>query len=305
MQGSTVSFDPPPYSFSFIAAPDDLLPYVNALYVFRTDLARMDEILPAYSGQLALLISGSAELACPEAPVGTIGDAFFLAPQMKATPFKAYGPVHGIGVSLTSQGWAAITGLPVNEVHSRQLAPDACLPAPLAARLASLPEARRKGECDDAALADRLIALVRDGVTELPERHARLIRTTFDWLGESFSPRLEDLYARLPFSQRQAQRLILRFFGQPPATLLRRFRAIRAASLLAMPGLAPEVIAQIREAYYDQAHFIRDIREFVGRTPRALGPDEDTVVKDMLGPEGYGMVELIAKDETESDSEAA
>ena len=147
--------------------------------------------------------------------------------------------------------------------------------------------------------------LVRDGVAELPQKHAALIRTTFNWLGESFSPRVEDLYERLPYSQRQAQRLIVRFFGQPPATLVRRYRAIRAASLLALPRLAPEVIAELREAYYDQAHFIRDIREFTGRTPRALGPKEDTVVKDMLGPEGYGMVDLIAKGEADSDSAAS
>lgn len=297
--------DQPPYSFSFIAAPGDLLPYVNALYTFETDLAEMEEILPAYSGQLALFLTGSAEIACPEAPMGEIGDAFFLAPQMKATPFKAKGPVRGMGVSLTSQGWAALTGLPVNECHSRQIAPSACLPPHLAARVQATLEARRKGDLDDAGLADWLVELVRDGVTELPEKHATLIRTTFNWLGESFSPQIDDLYARLPFSQRQAQRLIVRFFGQPPATLVRRYRAIRAASLLAMPKLAPEVIAEIRAAYYDQAHFIREIREFTGRTPRALGPEEETVVKDMLGPEGYGMVDLIAKSEADSDSEAA
>ena len=300
-----MSFDPPPYKFSFIAAPDDLLPHVNALYTFETDLAEMEEFLPAYSGQLTLFMQGSVELACPEQPVGEIGDAFFLAPQMKATPFKAKGPVRGMGVSLTSQGWAALTGLAVNEYHSRQIDPAACLPAALAARVTAALEARCKGALDDTALADRLIKLVRDGVAELPQKHAALIRTTFNWLGESFSPRVEDLYERLPYSQRQAQRLIVRFFGQPPATLVRRYRAIRAASLLALPRLAPEVIAELREAYYDQAHFIRDIREFTGRTPRALGPKEDTVVKDMLGPEGYGMVDLIAKGEADSDSAAS
>lgn len=288
-----------PYTFSFLPAPADLQPYVNALYVFGTGRERLEECLPAYSAQLAIWVSGKAELDLPNPAIGEIGDIYFLAPQMKATPFVAHGPVHGLGVSLTAQGWAALAGRPVDECHSRQLAPDACLPEEMARRLDQLLALRREGQITDSALAEGLAEAVRAGISPLSERHAALLRTTFEWLGESWSPRVEDLYARLPFSQRQAQRLIVRFFGQPPATLMRRYRAIRAATFLSMPQVPSFILEQIRDAYYDQAHFIRDIREFTGRTPSRLGPDEDTVVKDMLSPAGHGLVDPFAATENE------
>ncbi|MCB2088713.1 MAG: helix-turn-helix domain-containing protein [Sphingomonadaceae bacterium] len=285
---------PSPYTFSFLPAPADLQPYVNALYLFGTEREMLVESLPAYSAQLAIFVTGSTEIDLPNPPVGEVGDIFFLAPQMKASPFVAYGPVHGVGVSFTAQGWAALAGRSVDECHSCQLAPDACLPEDMARRLDQLLALRREGQISDAALAEGLADAVRAGITPLSERHTALLRTTFQWLGESWSPRVEDLYARLPFSQRQAQRLIVRFFGQPPATLMRRYRAIRAATFLSMPQVPPFILEQIRDAYYDQAHFIRDIREFTGRTPSRLGPDEETVIKDMLSPAGHGLVDPFA-----------
>lgn len=284
----------PPYSFRFVAAPGDLLPYVNTLYCFATEEPTLAETLPAYSGQLALFLDGSVEIDCPEPAEGAIGDAFFLAPQMRATSFVAKGPVRGVGVSLTAQGWAALTQLPVNLHHSRQIAPAQCLSPALVGRIDALLAERRDGQIDDDGLCDALIEVLRKGIKPLSSRHAALVRTTFEWLSESFSPNVEELYARLAYSERQAQRLVTRFFGQPPATLLRRYRAIRAASLLAMPTIPADLVAEIRAAYYDQAHFIRDMREFTGKTPKRIGPHAESIVNDMLSPEGYGMVDLFA-----------
>ena len=87
------------------------------------------------------------------------------------------------------------------------------------------------------------------------------------------------------------------FFGQSPVRLVRRYRAVRAATLLSLPELSEEMEADIREAFYDQAHLIKEIRFFTGRTPKRLLPEGASPVRDMLGPEGYGSVDLFGSGE--------
>ena len=73
----------------------------------------------------------------------------------------------------------------------------------------------------------------------------------------------------------------------------------RAATLLAMPQLPEEIEAEIREAFYDQAHLIKEIRFFTGRTPKRLQPAAGSPINDMLGPDGYGSVNLFGSGEAE------
>ena len=96
------------------------------------------------------------------------------------------------------------------------------------------------------------------------------------------------------FLESRSFRLVKRFFGLPPARLKRWYRAIRAATLLGDSKLSEERRNEIRDAFYDQAHLIRVIREFTGRTPRFLSQPGKSMVNDTLGPEGYGLADLFA-----------
>ena len=80
---------------------------------------------------------------------------------------------------------------------------------------------------------------------------------------------------------------------------VRRYRAVRAATLLSMPQLPDEIEAEIREAFYDQAHLIKEIRFFTGRTPKRLQPNSGSTINDMLGPDGYSSVSLFGAGEAE------
>ena len=149
------------------------------------------------------------------------------------------------------------------------------------------------GELDERAAVDELARVVEEDISPLSERHLQIIDRTLEWLSSSFKPEIADLQDRLPYSERQVQRLVARFFGQPPVRLIRRYRAIRAATLLAMPDLTPNMEAEIRDAFYDQAHMIKEIRHFTGRTPKRLTPSSHSVVTETLGEEGYGAVDLF------------
>lgn len=289
----------PPYSFQFVAAPADLAPYLNSLYVWETQDAQFADVLPAYSGQLVAFVEGEGRMQFDNGVEHTTSDGFFLAPLLQARPFRVAGPARCLGVSLNFRGWAALTNLPVTQWHDRMFELEQGMKPELAARFRALAPAWRKGELDDSAMFDAMADIVREGIAQLPEQHVRVIDRTLEWLSSSFKPELDALYAGLPYSERQVQRLVARFFGQSPIRLIRRYRAVRAATLLSLPHLSDEIEDEIRDAFYDQAHLIKEIRFFTGRTPRRLLPAQGTVVNDMLGPDGYGSVDLFGGNQDE------
>lgn len=287
------------HSFQFVAAPDDLAPYLNSLYVWRSPDDQLDDVLPAYSGQMVIFGEGVGRMQFDSGEISETSDGFFLAPLCQARNFSVSGPAVLFGVSLNFRGWAALSGLSVHDYHDCFLQPDMVLGERLAEEFAELAPRWRAGELDERALLDAMSDIVRRGLSKLPEQHLTVIDRTLQWLSSSFKPDLDRLYDELPYSKRQAQRLVAQFFGQSPVRLVRRYRAVRAATLLSMPQLPEEIEAEIREAFYDQAHLIKEIRFFTGRTPKRLQPGTDSSINDMLGPDGYGSVDLFGSGEAE------
>ena len=287
------------HSFEFVAAPSDLTPYLNSLYIWRSPAEQLDDVLPAYSGQMVVFGQGVGRMQFDEGTVSESSDAFFLAPLCQARNFSVSGPATLFGVSLNFRGWAALSGLSVHDYHDCFLEPGMVLGDSLARKFQGLAARWREGELDDGALLDAMSDIVRQGISQLPEQHLTVIDRTLEWLSSSFKPDLDRLYDQLPYSKRQAQRLVAQFFGQSPVRLVRRYRAVRAATLLSMPQLPEELEAEIREAFYDQAHLIKEIRFFTGRTPKRLQPGGESSINDMLGPDGYGSVDLFGSGEAE------
>jgi len=287
------------HSFEFVAAPPDLAPYLNSLYIWRSPADQLDDVLPAYSGQMVVFGRGVGRMQFDAGAVSETSDAFFLAPLCQARNFSVSGPATLFGVSLNFRGWAALSGLSVHDYHDCFLEPEMLLDDSPAQAFAALGGRWRAGELEDRELLDAMTDVVRRGLSKLPEQHLTVIDRTLEWLSSSFKPELEELYEQLPYSKRQAQRLVAQFFGQSPVRLVRRYRAVRAATLLAMPQLPEEIEAEIREAFYDQAHLIKEIRFFTGRTPKRLQPATGSPINDMLGPDGYGSVNLFGSGEAE------
>lgn len=282
----------PKFRFRFIAAPADLAPYVNTLFVFETDEERLDDILPAYSAQMIAFGCGEARMQFAPDRVGRSSPAFFVTPMQQAAPFSMIGPLRACGASLTAEGWAAVAGLPVDRYGHRKMEAGDVVGPELAAGLATTGHDFAAGRCDAEQACARLADILRHAVKPLLAGHSAFIKETLAWLGADFSPHLSDLLARTGLSERQVQRLSNRHFGQPPARLVRRYRAIRAATFLSQPDLRAQFQDQVIGAFFDQAHMIREIRLFTGRTPSRLG-SEASVTSDTLGPEGYGVIDLF------------
>ncbi|MBX7458698.1 helix-turn-helix domain-containing protein [Qipengyuania sp. 1NDH17] len=287
------------YRFEWVAAPKALTPYLNSLYILRTGETGVADMMPAYSGQLVVTLKGGGTMHFAKGGASRTTPAFLQCPLLQAQEFAIDPHTVMLGVSLNFRGWAALTGLPVDEYSDRSVPVADVFPEEIASPMLALVRQAESGELGEREALDRLAQIVASGISPLSERHLQVIDRTLEWLSSSLKPDIADLQDRLPYSERQVQRLVTRFFGQPPVRLIRRYRAIRAATMLAMPDLTPKLEAELREAFYDQAHMIKEIRHFTGRTPRRLQPKVDSVVKETLGEPGYGSVDLFGGNQDE------
>lgn len=274
----------------FVAASADMRDFVHALFVMRAGEGEMRSIMPAYSAQLLSFAEGSARLDFPGNLARASSDLTFCAPLLQAAPLTLDGPVTVIGASFTPIGWSIFSGLQADAVHDTAFAADTILSdaqlAPLSEALAKFRAGIISGK-DYALIIEDVIRQLCLSSSRAPRvDHRELLQAIESWLESAFNPSVEDLYKAVKLGKRQVQRLCRRYYGVPPTQLAKRYRAIRAAMLLAHEDLSDQVRDEVLSAYFDQAHLIRDVRRYAGYTPKALS--KESLVQNMLDPNGHG-----------------
>jgi AraC-like DNA-binding protein len=81
--------------------------------------------------------------------------------------------------------------------------------------------------------------------------------------------RVEQLAALVGIGPRPLQRSFNKYVGVSPKWVIRRYRLQEAAEALARGDLDNMRDLALRLGYFDQAHFIRDFKAVVGKTPQA------------------------------------
>ena len=284
-------------TFEWVAAPADLAPFVNSFYIMQVGPAAVEDMMPAYSGQLCLVVRGGGTMTFHDGRTDSTRPLFLLGTLTRAQRFTVRPDTLVIGASINNLGWASFVRASAHRVKDASFDGAALLSEETCQRLLAMRDQAAEGALTPRSGVDLLAQEIRQGLRPLSERHEQVISQTLAWLSASFKPEIADLLDALPYSERQVQRLVAQFFGQTPVGLIRKFRAVRAATLLAMEELDPGLEAQVRGSFYDQAHMIKEIRHFVGKTPRRLQPDVDSVVRETLGEPGYGAVDLFGGNE--------
>ena len=255
---------------------------MTTFYTFRCEERDIREIQPASIGQLSIFAHGNGSIHFLDGRSDPSHETNLLTPFTAAAPFTVDGPFHAIGAALTPLGWAELTGLHAAR-YSNRLCRAADFLGEDVARLGQhLCTSYRAGEIDGQGCADAMGQWILANLSPISDGHRHLIGLTASWLGSALNPDLAELYAASPYSKRQTQRLVDRYFGQSPTPLRRKYRALRAAALLSQPDLPDEIEAAILEAFYDQPHLIREIRLFAGRTPARLSEEPDSFLTEML-----------------------
>jgi AraC-like DNA-binding protein len=114
----------------------------------------------------------------------------------------------------------------------------------------------------------RVHAFLRERLPEAPDPRGELVaRVVADMRQAGPGERVADLAARHHVSERTLQRLFSAHVGIGPKWVLQRYRLHEAVEQLQARGEIDWARLALELGYYDQAHFARDFRSLVGRTP--------------------------------------
>ena len=246
-------------ALDYVVPGEALAPYVTLFYLFRADVATFEDVERADHAQLRFCLSpGRADYRFANGKRVPAAPNHFVGPTSRARVSRAEGPLRIFGMGLTPAGWEALTGIDADTAR------DCVVPAADRLGLVASDIAGALAVCagaeEMAAVAEpRILALIGAG-------HAAsiaFVRAVDGWLTGGPSPELDDLVAATGLSRRQAERRCNALYGAPPKLLARKYRALRAAVALADGLEAPD-------AFYDQSHMIREIKQFTGLTPRRM-----------------------------------
>lgn len=227
---------------------EDLAPFVEHFWTVAWDLNKPEvhEVLPHPSVHLVLERGNSRLAGVPQGRfVRTLeGRGRVLGTKFRPGGFRGFW--RGSISSLTGRTWALdeIFGSGAETLEARALAEG----EPVAAFevVQNFLRERAPVRNDDARLA-----------AEITERIARDRSIT----------RVEHVAERFGLSIRKLQRLFSEFVGVSPKWVIQRYRLHEAAERIAAEAELDGATLAFELGYADQAHFIRDFRRLVGKTP--------------------------------------
>lgn len=269
------------------APPGDLAPFVTQIYFFRCEENHINDFQPAALGHLIFLLRGTGHLRFRDGHVDQLHRTAIFGPGTAAAEFTFAGPLYDFGIALSPLGFVALTGKSASSYADRAVAATELFGPEIDQLAEQFQDGMNDGSMRFAQMVDAVSTFLLARVSKVPPTHIDLIQRVTDWLSRDLDPDVDQLYAQLTMSRSTAVRLITRYFGSPPKALMRKYRALRTASMLCDPACTPELRVTLEALFYDQPHMIREIRHFVGRTPGALDGDDCKIMRLWLSKDNY------------------
>lgn len=175
---------------------------------------------------------------------------------------KLSGEGWAVGTKFKPGAFTAVTGIEASSITDGRLSPLTAFGAS-AADLGS----RTGAQFDPHAVIAEIEALLVPHAA-IEEPSLELVAAVIDSM-RALPPdtRIEELAVRHHIAARTLQRLFRRYVGVSPKWVLKRVRVHRAVERLTAPQPPPWTELALDLGYYDHAHFIRDFRSIVGRSP--------------------------------------
>jgi len=250
-------------ALSYFVPPADLTDHFGAMYLFTADQPRVADHTRADFAQIRFMLAGSGVYHFSEGRIVETPEACLLGPTSMATHFDAAGPMQVVGVTVLPLGWASLR---IGEADA--IADDALdLHARFGPHWGEMVQTLRS--IDEPERASGVFwAFIRGQCHPVSPTEQRFVTETDLWLANEQSPRVEVLQEKTGLSARQLARWCNRLYGAPPKYLARKYRALRCAQMITRGELDWSGISG--DAFYDQSHFIREMKHFTGLTPTEL-----------------------------------
>jgi AraC-like DNA-binding protein len=246
------------------APPESLKSYFGSIYHFTAKLPEYYDITRADTPQLRFMLAGGGfyrfqgKRDIPTPMVCMIG------PTMSATEFFLDSPTIVLGVSILPMGWMALgcgdADAQVDTIYD--------MAAKHGEQYTRILEHIRGERNPDAAVASMWDFLAQQISPVSVEVH-NLVAAIDHWLSQNSSPEIEQLIDAIDLSARQVARHTKRLYGASPKALARKYRALRCAAQIVLDQKNWRELCD-EGTFYDQAHFIREIKHFLGMTPHKL-----------------------------------
>jgi len=240
---------------------EDLAPFVEHLWTVEWDLAEpsVSEVLTHPSVQLVV----------------ERGDSRIAGIYTRRYVRRNEGEGRVLGVKFRPGGFRPFVDWPISRLQNRAL--------PIAevfGRGAASLERRalaHPGHSAAFAVIQEFLRLRRPRAAPEIERIGRIVERA---ASDREIVRVEQLVREFAIGARQLQRLFVDFVGVTPKWVIQRYRLHEAAERIAAGASGDWARLALELGYADQAHFIRDFRKLVGRSPgeyaRGLGGSPDS-----------------------------
>jgi AraC-like DNA-binding protein len=279
--------DPDKLAILQFAPPPELAPFVTQIYFFQCEERFIRDFQPAALGHLVFFLRGGGELRFNDGHIAPLHGASLFGPCTAAAEFSLYGPFLDFGLALSPLGFVALTGKAASSYADRLVDAAELFGPDITVLAKKLSDGFADGSMSHADLVHEITLFLLPYARNIPASHIGLIQIVAAWISSEFDPDIDLLYPKLNMSRSTATRLITRYFGSPPKPLMRKYRALRAASHLCDPACPAELRTRIEALFYDQPHMIREIRHFTGRTPGALDGDDSKILRMWLSKDNY------------------
>jgi AraC-like DNA-binding protein len=277
-------------TLDYATPPVALRKHLSVFYEFRADIPVFEDVERADLAQVRFILSGTngwyrfADGSQQVAPLIQI-----IGPTTGPTIAHIDGPVHLFGAGLLPSGWGAMLDFEASLLVNRVIDATELFGKGLYQTLRALQHTTTLDE--KVAIGSQIgLQLIARGNSAAFD-FARIVD---DWLADSPSPEVDVLVAATGLSRRQVERKCKACYGLPPKMLARKYRALKAAITLAKhDGDVQDLLA---DGFYDQSHFIREIKHFTGVTPKEIAKDLPTLATLTLKrTEMLGLSPLVTK----------
>jgi AraC-like DNA-binding protein len=278
--------DPPGLiDLTYFAPPESLKACFGPAYLFTADHAVVADTTRADFPQLRFMLSGTGNYHFHDGSIAPTPECCMLGATLGATHFQVDGPMQVVGVSVLPLGWLGL-GLGDTSALTDGVADMAAIFADASDLLETFRDA------DDPKIAiSNLWAYLEARLKPASASLEAFISQCDAWLAGERSPRVEALAEATGLSSRQVARLANRLYGAPPKYLARKFRALRCAADLTLEK--QDWVEMVDGVFYDQSHFIREIKHFIGLTPHQLKTEPTIVARLTL--QRRAMIGMVAE----------
>lgn len=223
--------------------------------------------------QLRFMLLGHGEYEFHDGKVVETPEVCMIGPTMGATRFRLDSPAVVYGVSVLPLGWLALSGIDASGYTDTL-----CDAGERAGPQYRVELDRLRATPDPAAAAAGLWVFLESQLRPVSDHMIQLVSAIDEWLSDADSPQIEDIVAATGLSARQLARYTNKLYGAPPKLLARKYRALRCASQIVIDKKNWTELCD-EGNFYDQSHFIREIKQFLGHTPHQLLHDPTAVAR--------------------------